>query len=273
MNIVKKYNLIRDIIKNTKLDTSDIKGLIKLVTGFNSTQLIINDQYNLDENQLENLELLVKRRLKGEPFHYLLGYKEFFSREFKVTPDTLIPRPETELLVEQVLKLAGKSSKKVLELGTGSGCIAITCKLENPLLDIVASDNYPATLKIAKENAINFSADIKFIQSNWYQNINDKFDIIVSNPPYIAFDDEHLDQLQYEPQYALTDNADGFRHIEEIARGGVSHLNNGGYLLLEHGYLQGCGTRQILLDAGFSEIQTLKDYAGLDRISYCAYTF
>ncbi|MFN8770083.1 MAG: peptide chain release factor N(5)-glutamine methyltransferase [Neisseriaceae bacterium] len=270
---------IRSIIINSELDYLDIKLLINFITGLSKVELITRDDYQLTKLQYNKLCQLIDRRKKGEPLSYILGHKEFYSRNFKVTPNTLIPRPETELLVDTILELTKTTKpfdktnryKRLLDLGTGTGCIAITCKLENPDLEVSACDNDANTLAVACENANILNANVKFVLSNWFQNISDIFDIIVSNPPYIAADDEHLSQLKYEPIKALTDNNDGFTHIKTIITHSHRFLENGGYLLFEHGYAQGELSRILLQQAGFTNIRTIKDYAGLERITLGQY--
>ena len=261
---------IIEIIRQAELEPLDIKLLIRYVTGFSSVELITHNDYPLNKAQLLQLNALIQRRKNGEPLHYILGYKEFYSREFIVTPDTLIPRPETELLVEKVLEITNiiaKQNIEILDLGTGSGCIAITCKLENPLLQIYAVDKYQATLDIAIKNAKQLGADIKFILSDWFDFISDRFDIIVSNPPYIALADAHLNDLQFEPQYALTDAHDGLKHIKHIITYAHNYLNQNGYLLFEHAYNQGKLVRELFQANAFTNVETLQDYSGLDRIT------
>ncbi len=258
---------IKQLLNNQQLSRLDNRLLIAQVTNFSHAQIIANNDYSLTPEQLVQYTDLVNRVIAGEPLAYIIGTKEFYSREFTVTAATLIPRPETELLVELVVKLAQPNSK-VLDLGTGSGCIAITCKLEREDLNITATDKYPETLAIAQQNAKRFNAEISFIESDWFTNITDKFDIIVSNPPYIEINDKHLDNLQFEPLHALTDFGDGLLAISQIIRESKAHLNNHGYLIFEHGYNQAEKIRQILYNYGLTDIKTLTDYANLDRITY-----
>jgi len=257
---------IRRILAETKLNKFDTRVLLCHILNFSKADLILKLDYELSATEYELYLELYKDALKGVPINYLIGFKEFYSRQFKVNRHTLIPRPETELLVDNLIKLA-KPNAKVLELGTGSGCIAISCKLERPDLQITATDYYINTLNIAKENAKLHNAEISFIQSDWYSNITGRFDLIVSNPPYIEVSDEHLHDLKYEPQHALTDFADGLSCIRQILTGAKKHLEQSGHILLEHGYNQGLAVRELLIEAGFFEVNTLKDYANLDRIT------
>lgn len=261
---------IKEIIASSKLDRLDTRVILSYVTGFSSAQLISRDDYQLNSLEYEIYTKLYTRALDGEPIAYLLGYKEFYGRNFKVTSDTLIPRPETELLVDKVLEFA-KLHDSMIDLGTGSGCIAITCKLERPDLKVTALDKFSNTLMIARDTAETLGADVNFICSNWFDDVTDKFDIIVSNPPYIEVNDEHLLNLQYEPQFALTDFADGLSCIRVIAEKSSIYLKNNGWLMIEHGYNQGYVVREIFENNGLQEIETFKDYASLERFTIGKY--
>ncbi len=262
-----KNKTINYLIAASQIDRLETKLLLRAILGFTQAELIIKNDYVLSDREYDAFLQLLKKRQDGMPISYLLGYKEFYSRNFKVNSDTLIPRPETELLVETILNLS-EPKWSILDLGTGCGCIAITCKLESPTLSIIAVDNSLAALSIARYNANELNADVKFAHSDWYSQINDKFDIIVSNPPYIANNDIHLKDLSYEPQDALTDFGDGLEHIKAIIAGGVKHLRSGGYLLLEHGYNQSLVVNKIFEKYSYSDITTLKDYASIDRVTY-----
>lgn len=270
VSVKKSTNSIFNLCRRSSIELLDFKLLLRHITGFNQAQLITHSEYELSEEQLVLLQELVRRRQNGEPLHYILGSKEFYSREFIVTENTLIPRPETELLVEKVLAIAPNNAK-ILDLGTGSGCIAITCKLEKPDLSIIAVDKYEATLTVAKRNALDLSANVKFVLSDWFSQVDGVFDIIVSNPPYIALNDIYLESLRFEPAHALTDNSDGLSHIRHIINGSRLHLKTGGYLLFEHGFDQGEISRKLLCDAGFFAVETIRDYANIDRITIGIY--
>jgi release factor glutamine methyltransferase len=259
---------LRELLANSNLARLDNRVLLSEITGFSTAQLISRDDYVLTDEQFERYQSWLKRTLSGEPLAYIVGYKEFYSHEFKVTPDTLIPRPETELLVDEVL-LRAPPNAAVLDMGSGSGCIAISCKLERRDIRVTALDQSSAALKIAGQNAISLGAEIKFIHSDWYSALaaDAYFDIIVSNPPYIEAGDLHLSALSYEPLSALTDFSDGLSCIRKIANQAPKFLKNNGYLLVEHGYNQGVAVREILAEAGLLNIDTLRDYAGLERIT------
>lgn len=257
---------LRDLLLLQDLSRLEKRVLLSRITGFNSAQLISRDDYELTDVQLQKYHAWCARVFAGEPLAYILGQKEFYSREFRVTPDTLIPRPETELLVDKILELAPPQAR-VVDLGTGSGCIAISAKLERPDLSVLAVDKFVAALAVARGNANKLDAQVEFVQSDWFANLNGKFDIIVSNPPYIEVNDPHLQNLQFEPQTALSDFADGISCIRAIAAGASEFLNLNGWLIVEHGYNQALAVQEIFRNAGLASIVTLQDYAGVDRIT------
>lgn len=246
--------------------------LLQKVTDFSHAQLIARDDFILSENQIYDLNQYHQRRLQGEPMAYILGEKEFYGRSFAVSSAVLIPRPETEHLVETAIaKLPPNGT--AWDLGTGSGIIAISLKLERPDATVWASDIRPESLEIAQQNAKNLGAQIHFGLGSWFD-INNKpnenqIDIIISNPPYIEHDDVHLQQgdLRFEPLHALTDFADGLNPIRHLAQNAPIYLKENGFLLLEHGYNQGQAVRDILAEHHFHEIETIRDLAGLERIT------
>jgi release factor glutamine methyltransferase len=234
--------------------------------------LIAHDRDVLTVAQRDAIESLIARRANGEPVAYILGEREFYGFSFKVTPDVLIPRPETELLVEAALKhLPENTACRILDLGTGSGAIAITLALLRPLSTVLAVDASPEALAIAQENARRLAAaNVACITGHWYATLDvKKFDIIVSNPPYIAASDPHLasGDLRFEPRQALASGADGLDDLRQIIAGAPAHLAEGGWLLLEHGCDQAAAVSALLQQHGFVAIRTLQDLAGLDRVS------
>lgn len=257
---------LRELFSVKDISRVDKRAILREITRFSDAQLISRDNYCLNQEELVKYKSWVERLQKGEPLAYILGYKEFYSRKFIVSPATLIPRPETELLVEEGIKHAGFAAR-ILELGTGSGCIAISAKLERADLDITAVDKFAAALDIAKQNAANLGAKITFLQSDWFSNITGKFSLIISNPPYIDKDDDHLAALGYEPISALTDFADGYTCIRDIISGAKKYLLPNGWLLLEHGFMQGKIVRGIFGLNEFKAIKTITDYADLERIT------
>jgi release factor glutamine methyltransferase len=219
---------------------------------------------------------LCKRRRNGEPMAYLVGAREFYGLAIAVTPAVLIPRPETELLVDLALERlpenapAAAAPNRVLDLGTGSGCVALAIAKLRPRASVVASDVSSAALDVARANAVAVGAGVRWIESDWYSAVGDtRFDMIVSNPPYIADGDHHLREgdLRFEPPLALTGGGDGWSAIEPIVAGAARYLNTGGWLLFEHGYDQAEGARARLEAAGFLDIQSWRDLAGIARVS------
>lgn len=216
-----------------------------------------------------DFEGLVARRMQGEPIAYILGKKEFWSLELMVTPDVLLPRPETELLVELALqKLASQKALEILDLGTGSGAIALALKHERPDWEIYAIDSSAAALKIAQQNAAHLGLKINFIHSDWFASIKEReFDAIIANPPYVAENDVHLARLKYEPQVALVAGKDGLNALRFIIKDAAKHLVNDGWLMLEHGFAQGDAVLQLMKTQGFKDLATDRDLAGQPRVT------
>lgn len=263
---------IKTFFENTALPKLEARMLVQEITGYTRAQLITRDAECLSESQSGRLHELEVRRLAGEPMAYILGWREFYGLRFKVTPATLIPRPETEHLVEAALAKLPQGGA-VWDLGTGSGAIAVTIALERPDAQVCASDVSREALTVAQDNACLLGAQVAFACGSWFdaQCLPESilFDIIVSNPPYIEADDEHLSEgdLRFEPQNALTDFADGLSCIRILAEGAGARLKAQGWLMVEHGYDQGEAARRIFKENGFEEVQTVQDLAGLDRIT------
>jgi release factor glutamine methyltransferase len=213
----------------------------------------------------------VERRAAGEPLAYLVGEAEFRGRVFQVSPAVLIPRPETEVLIDLALeRLHGLAEPRVLDLGTGSGIVAISLALECPTAAAVAVDLSAGAISVARSNAGRLGAPVDFRQGDWFAPVaGESFDLIVANPPYVAAGDPHLtrDGLPFEPQLALSDGADGLTCIRRIVAGAPGHLQAGGWLLFEHGHDQGAAGRNLLTAAGFKAPSTFPDLAGSDRVS------
>ncbi|MGB4674507.1 MAG: peptide chain release factor N(5)-glutamine methyltransferase [Azovibrio sp.] len=256
-----------------RIDTIDARLLLQQVTGLSRTDLITRPETLLTPAQEEGLESLVARRAAGEPLAYLLGEAGFRGRRFQVSPAVLVPRPETEALVDLALaKLAelAQDKPRVLDLGTGSGAISICLALECPVAQVSAVDVSPAALAVARANGEANGARVCWHESDWFAALGEaRFHLIVSNPPYIHAEDAHLagDGLRFEPRLALTDEADGLACIRRIVADAPSHLEPGGWLLFEHGWDQGEDSRNLLTAAGFKAVQTWQDLAGHDRIS------
>lgn len=253
------------------IDRFEAKLLLASCLGVNRTYLITHDKDVLAESVFNHYKDCVQKRAKGVPVPYILGKQEFYGRPFKVTPAVLIPRPDTETIVEFVLSQCPiDSAQSVLDLGTGSGCIAITLALENSNLNVSATDVSPEALEIARANAKNLGADIHFYCGSWFEPIpaSQRYDIIVSNPPYIHREDEHLKNLGYEPISALTDGFDGLTHIDHIIKNAPSFLNEKGLLVFEHGWDQGESVRTLFKKHFlWKDIQTIQDLGGNDRVT------
>jgi len=218
---------------------------------------------------------LVGRRAAGEPIAYLTGMREFYGRAFAVSPDVLIPRPETELLVDRVREKADGTAT-LLDLGTGSGCLAITLALELPQVRVTAVDVSPAALDVARSNARRLGAHVEFVESDWFASLGaQRFDLIVANPPYVAAGDAHLDagDLRFEPRRALCAGSDGLDALRQIIAEAPRWLVPGGWLFCEHGYDQAAAVRALLAGAGFAAIEQHCDLAGIVRASGGQYCF
>jgi release factor glutamine methyltransferase len=252
--------------------------LLALVLGTTRSRLFAWPEQTLTDNQHDRLESLLERRRRGEPIAYLSGKKEFWSMEFRVTPATLIPRPETELLVERALQLIPHNQAyTIADLGTGSGAIAAAIAAERPLSALFATDNSAEALAVAEENFRHHELrNIQCRRGSWCHALpaNRQFDLLLSNPPYVAEGDPHLQQdgLPWEPKGALTAGADGLNEIRRIVQQAPSHLRAGGWLLLEHGFEQGPAVRALLQQAGYEQICSRRDLAGQERISEASLT-
>ncbi len=264
----------------TKLPANEARLLLGHVTARPAAWLMAHDDEVLDEDAMLRFASLVARRKGGEPVAYLLGYREFYGREFAVSPAVLIPRPETEMLVDLALATkvgaddtAGSvatSAPRILDLGTGSGCIAITLALEIPSAQVCAVDASEAALLVAGKNAERLGASVRLLQSDWFGSLSgESFDLIVANPPYIAERDPHLgvEDLRYEPRPALASGVDGLDAIRRIVADAPAHLLAGGQLWLEHGYDQAVAVRELLAAAGLCDIEQHRDVAGIVRVS------
>lgn len=233
--------------------------------------LIAHDHDELQADVIEAFSSMSAERLKGVPLAYLLGRREFWSLNLKITRDVLIPRPETELLVEWALELASRyDMESMLDLGTGSGAIALAVQHDAPHLSVTASDVSESALRVARENAEGLGLPVEFVESRWFDALEQRrWALIASNPPYVAADDAHLQKgdLRFEPATALTDGGDGLSSIREIASNAPDHLEVGGWLLIEHGYDQAAVVRSILERNGFSKVSLRNDLAGRPRVT------
>jgi release factor glutamine methyltransferase len=254
------------------MDRVDAQVILSHVLGVNRAWIAANPMRILTETEDAKIDVLAAQRAMGQPVAYLLARREFYGREFEVTPAVLIPRPETETLIEAALpRLAPQAS--ILELGTGSGAIAVTLAAQRPEASVVATDASEAALQVARGNAMRHGCAerIDFALGSWYEPVGGRrFDLIVSNPPYVAARDPHLARgdLRFEPPQALTDgSADGLDSIRAIVAGAPRHLLPGGWLLLEHGYDQATAVSKLLEAARFDERVCLEDLAGIPRVA------
>jgi release factor glutamine methyltransferase len=256
----------------TSMDRTDAQVIMAHVLGVNRAWVAANPMRILTESEDAKIEMLAVERAMGRPVAYLLGKREFYGYDFSVGPEVLIPRPETETLVEAALaRLAPRDS--CLDLGTGSGAIAVTIACQRPEARLVAVDASVDAIELAKRNAEAHSCAgrIEFLAGSWYDPVGARrFDVIVANPPYVAAGDPHLARgdLRFEPQQALTDGSrDGLDSIRAIVAGAAEHLNPRGWLLLEHGYDQAEAVSRILAEAGLRDRVSIPDLAGIPRVA------
>ncbi len=311
---------IGEVLATAQLAPVDARALLRHVLGVDDAYLIVHTRQALSDSQSELFDALVARRSAGEPVAYIVGTREFFSLEFKVTPAVLMPRPETEALVEFALeRIAPDRVQRVLDLGTGSGCVAISIAKHRPRAQVVAVDSSTAALAVARENALRLlgghsktpspsmrgracldrrggnwdggdvahmrdfstptltlphqgggNSNVSFVLSDWFSALVDReFDLIVANPPYVADRDPHLAQgdLRFEPRAALAGGADGLDCLRMIIASAPQYLSGGGWLAFEHGYDQAARCRELLAAAGFGEVFSRADLAGIERVS------
>lgn len=270
---------IDDLIRHSQLPRAEARRLLASLTGQPLTWFMAHGDDPAAPNIATRFQALAERRRAGEPLAYLLGQQEFYGRPFAVSPAVLIPRADTETLVETALEqlaLLRQQRRAVplslLELGTGSGIIAITLALEAPDTEVHAVERSPEALAVAQQNANTLGAHrIHWHAGSWWQALARprRFDLIVSNPPYIAAHDHHLQQgdLRFEPPQALAAGPDGLDDLRILIGGAPAHLTPGGWLLLEHGYDQEAPVQALLRDAGFADVFTRRDLAGQPRVS------
>ncbi len=256
------------------LDTVDARVLLGYVLGCDHAQLLAPPERPLPDAEIARFREFAGRRIAGEPVAYLTGAREFYGREFAVSPDVPIPRPETELLVDLALRfLTGRNVARVLDLGTGCGCIAISIACERPALSLCGIDVSAAALQIARANAARLlrgeNSSPTWRPGDWYQAIaGQRFDLIVSNPPYVSASDPHLARgdLRFEPHRALVGGTDGLDALRTIVGGAARHLAPGGGLIVEHGFDQAPGVLRLFAAAGFTQVESHRDLAGHPRV-------
>ena len=259
---------IKDLYHRFVIDKREIDLILCHVLNVNTAGLYIYEN-EIPEASKQKITQLIKERVNGKPLAYIIGYKEFWNLNLKVNRHTLIPRPETELIVELILKWTDKNySGQILDLGTGTGAIALSIANERPESNITAVDFSNECVKVAQYNQKKYSLDnVKIFQSDWLSKINNQFDYILSNPPYVAENDPHLANLGYEPITALTAKNEGYADIEHIIKESKDYLNNNGTILLEHGYNQSQTVQKMLLKNNYCKIQTHNDLADIPRIT------
>ena len=270
-------------INPTENGKVDALVLLQHATGKSRTQILAFDDTEIDEKVRLKLTALLDRRLSGEPIAYILGEKEFWSLPLNVSEGTLIPRPDTEILVEKALQVALEKLEKnpphfrILDLGTGTGAIALAlaseissiCQKQQISLEIIGVDLMLDVVALAQSNAERNKLNVQFLQSRWFENITGQFDLIVSNPPYIDAQDEHLRQgdVRFEPLSALVANDAGYADLRYIIELAPSYLNSNGVLLLEHGWQQGEKVRSIFQENHWEMVETVRDYGDNERVT------
>ena len=251
------------------LDPVDQRILVCHALGLPRTALITQSERALSADEAARITQLLQRRTQGEPVAYIVGSREFYGLPFETTPAVLIPRPDTELLVELALARLPPRGR-VLDLGTGSGAIAVALAHARPDAAVTALDVSTEALAVAARNARHNGVPVRFLHSDWFAAVEgEAFDLIVSNPPYIAAGDRHLGEgdLRFEPSGALTDFADGLSALRALVDGAPSHAAPGAWLLMEHGYDQAEAVRKLLSAAGYTEVASWRDLAGIERVS------
>jgi release factor glutamine methyltransferase len=252
------------------LDPLENRILLCHATGLSRVQLITQAERPLTADEAARLAQLVRRRLDGEPIAYLVGKREFFGLDFQVNEAVLIPRPDTELIVELAIERL-PANGRLLDMGTGSGAIAVSAAHARPDAQVTALDVSSAALEVAQANAAANGAPVRFLQSDWFAALgrDERFELIASNPPYIAAGDAHLSQgdLRFEPAGALTDHFDGLSALRTIIQGAPAFLVPGAWLLLEHGYDQAGAVRALLEQQGYADVQSWRDLGGIERVS------
>ena len=266
----KKAHFLKQAIQyaKNKLSAQETRWLLEDITRCPYQALLTQHDISLTKDHYQLFCKAVDQITSGEPFDYVLGYSIFRDKKFDVSPAVLIPRPETETLIDTAKdRIASLRSPNILEMGTGSGIIAISLACEIPDAQITATDICHDTLAIAQQNAKNHDVNIHFCHSRWFDQIQGYYDLIISNPPYIAENDPHLDNLYSEPVIALTSGPSGLDAISEIITCAKHHLKEGGWLWFEHGFDQAEKSTQLLQDAGYQHIESVIDNFGNPRVS------
>jgi release factor glutamine methyltransferase len=256
---------VAEALKDSGIDAREARLLLAAAAGFSEASVVAFPERELPQHTRTLFHEYVNRRTRGEPVAYILGRKEFYGLELEVGPAVLIPRPETELLVDLSLQ---RGFSSMVDLGTGSGAIALALKRQRPGARVVAVEASAAALEVARRNAAKHGLAIDFRQGCWFGPLaGERFDLIVANPPYVAEGDPHLPDLGFEPPGALLAGADGLDAIREIVRAAPRYLRPGGWLLLEHGMGQDRAVRELFLQAGLEEVDSCPDLARIPRVA------
>jgi release factor glutamine methyltransferase len=255
-----------------RIPAGEARLFLREILGVSAARIAAYPEDTLTPEQAERFADLLARRAAGEPVAYLLGVREFYGRDFQVSPAVLIPRPETELIVDLVReRVPAGAALAILDLGTGSGALAVTLALALSLATVTAVDFSSAALGVARANAEALGARVRFVESDWFAAlaVGERFEVIVSNPPYVADGDPHLAEgdVRFEPASALASGPAGLDDIVRIVAAAPAFLTLGGWLLLEHGYDQAAAVRELLLAGGFVEVASARDLAGIERIT------
>jgi release factor glutamine methyltransferase len=261
---------VRALVETSGLPPGEARLLIAHALGVDRAWLVAHADESIAGLRGAMARALLQRRGDGEPIAYILGRREFHGLDLAVSPEVLIPRPETELLVDLALDRMVGASCRVLDLGTGSGAIAIAIARAAPGAEVWAADSSPAALLVARANAERHAAGVHFVESDWFAGLpGERFDLVISNPPYVADDDPHLREgdVRFEPRAALVGGADGLDCIRRIVREARGHLRAAGWLLFEHGYDQGPASRALLQEAGYADVESWLDLANIPRVS------
>jgi release factor glutamine methyltransferase len=252
-------------LQSASIDPREARLLLAAATGFSEASVVAYPERQLPPEAQHRFQDFIHRRKNGEPVAYILGHKEFYGLQLSVNPAVLIPRPETELLVDLALQRAFAS---VVDLGTGSGAIALAIKQQRPQARVVAVEASAAALVVAQRNAVKLGLEIEFRHGRWLEPLaGERFDLILANPPYVAEGDAHLADLGFEPRGALVSGPDGLDAIREIVRDAPRHLSPGGWLLLEHGMGQDVPVRALLSQAGLEDVDSCPDLARIPRVA------
>jgi release factor glutamine methyltransferase len=256
---------VETALVTASIDAREARLLLAAATGFSEASVVAYPERELPPEAQERFQEFVRKRRTGEPVAYILGRKEFYGLELSVNPAVLIPRPETELLVDLALQ---RDFSSMVDLGTGCGAIALAVKRQRPKARVVAVEASAAALVVARRNAVRFGLDIEFLHGEWLAPLaGQRFDLIVANPPYVAEGDPHLADLAFEPPGALVSGPEGLTDIREIVAARPLHLLPGGWLLLEHGMGQDRAVRDFLHAKGLEEVTTWPDLAGIPRVT------